>query len=231
MRNGAAIGWLRGLLTLTRVVGGLLVLALCGAWASATPGSAAASHVSAASSGWEVAVDQEWGVFSVGPHGRSLEVVFTPNRCGSRNYHATVQETRTTVSVALLREVPTGARPSEELVCTSNFAISRMRVQLTAPLAGRLIVGVPEWRSENGAAPLWAVVGQGKTSTGIVPLAPHLIGFAPADAEGALKLLGLRASIRVVHGGRGLPRVVRQSPAPGATAPLAKPVRLRVLEP
>jgi hypothetical protein len=216
---------LRGLRLLACVMVGVVALAIDGAEVSAEPGLAASYRASVADSGWEVTVDHEWGVVSVGPHGRSLEAVFSNGGCGSRNDHASVQETKTTVSVTLLREVPTGG----ELVCPEIEVIARMRVQLAATLAGRLILGLPAWNSSAGPL-LRSVIGQADTSAGLMPLAPRLIGFAPADAEGALKLLGLRASIRVVHGGHGLARVARQSPSPGVVAPLGEPVRLRVIE-
>lgn len=165
-------------------------------------------------------------MFSVGPAERSLEVVFHTGGCGSRNNHSTLQETKTTISVSLLREVPTG-----ELICPDIYVIGRIRVELAAPLAGRVIVGPPASVPFGGGGPLWAVTGQAETSVGLAPLAPRLVGFAPVDAKDALKLLGLKATIDLVRRGRGLSRVVGQSPAPGRVVPRDKPVVLRVIEP
>jgi hypothetical protein len=183
-----------------------LVASLCGGLA----GPAAPALADAVPETWTLEASV-WGAFAVGPRERSLDIMYEEGGCGSRNVQASVRETRAHVLIGVSREVPSGPG----LVCPAFERFVPLRVALAAPLAGRAI---------EGAAPMSALAPMLGRRT------PRLIGFAPRDAEQALRNAGLRARIRVQHGARGLARVVAQYPAPGQAVQSQGIVRVRVLE-
>jgi hypothetical protein len=179
--------------------------------------SAPASATGAVQPGWEEAF-VDWDVYAVGPHERSLQLVFTnvTGDCRSaRNERARAHETRTTVSIEFTKEVSLRT-PGVLCALSRRLMIGTTTLPLARPLAGRTI------RGRRGVTP------------GVRPFlgerTPGLIGFSPHDAEHALGLWHLKGRILRVRRTAGLRRVVAQSPAGGHRRPQNELVRLRVAD-
>jgi hypothetical protein len=106
-------------------------------------------------------------------------------------------------------------------------SFSTTAVALHRRLAGRMIVGRP-MLGESYALSIPIEPGQTFTM-------PSLIGFSPLDAKRALALANVTGELHSRRGGAGLPRVIAQSVAAGATVPVAaiekvtigRPIRAR----
>lgn len=183
------------------------------------------SHAAEPEGGWRKS-SPLWDVIGVGPHERSIELAYTGSGCGGRNLAAGVQEASNSVTIQVSEEVP-----AEPVICPAIALVGPLKVQLTRPLAGRVILG----------RPTYPVTLPGGDIEGHLPVEtpqelfgtyrmkmPALIGFAPTDAEQVLALYGQRAKIRRTARLHGLPRVVAQKPRLGAPLPSNHTVRIRV---
>jgi hypothetical protein len=198
-------GWTRGL---GRTA---LILALAAAvFAAAAPTRASATSEVAAT----------WDVVGVGAHGRSLDLVFLTGGCLSPTADTSVSETASsvTITVKLLDQSGPG------VACPAFVRFATTSVALSAPLAGRAILGRPT--PPLGGYPGALVNSGGGTQVRM----PSLVGFDPADALHTLKLLGLRE--RVARGARrhGLLRVTAQTPTAGSLVRQRAWVRVAISE-
>jgi hypothetical protein len=159
-----------------------------------------------------------WDVVGVGAHGRSLDLVFLTGGCLSPTANTSVSETAAsvTITVTLLD------RSGPGVACPAFVRFATTSVALSAPLAGRAILGRP--KPPLGGYPGALVDSGGGTQVRV----PSLIGFAPADALHTLKLLGLRD--RVARGARrpGLVRVTTQTPLAGSLVRQRTRVRVAI---
>lgn len=165
-----------------------------------------AASLSASASAQPSQVGATWDVLAVGPHGRSLEIVFLTGGCLSPTANTAVAETKTsvTLSVTLANQATPGA------ACPAFVRFATTSVALAAPLAGRAILGRPTPALSGYTGALVNVGGRLELRM------PRLVGFAPADALHTLSLYGLREqTLRGPHR-PGLVRVIAQSPRAGA---------------
>lgn len=152
-------------------------------------------------------VPVNWDAYAVGPREASLELIVERGTCGS--IQTNVVERRDSVLI----EIDEAQRPG---ACLAVAAIAPLDVRLAHPLAGRAIQGPSRRRVPT--IPLRS----------LLDLVPRLIGFAPRDASQALALVSLHGQTRIVHGARGLPRVLAQDPAPGQRTPNSRIVRITI---
>ena len=173
-----------------RIALALLALGL----AVAPPAGAAVTQVTA-----------RWDVHQVGPHQRSLELLWQGGGCDQPGGgHAAVSETSRAVTISVRNDVGPGD------ICPAIAFIAPLTVKLAHPLRGRVIRGRP--RSPAGT---WL------TPQPIRPdgrrFVPRLTGFAPRDARRALAIAADPARFVTHHHPGGRVRVVRQSPRPDFT--------------
>jgi hypothetical protein len=171
---------------------------------------AAAAAVLAAGGPTRAAAQSEvsatWDVVGVGANGRSLDLVFLTGGCLSPTANTSAAETATsvTITVTLLDQSGPGK------ACPAFVRFATTSVALSAPLAGRAILGRP-------TPPLSGYPGELVNSGGGAQVrVPRLIGFDPADALHTLKLLGLRERISRGIRRHGLVRVTAQTPLAGS---------------
>jgi hypothetical protein len=152
--------------------------------------------------GWHVR-PVDWNAVSVGRGEHSVEVRYYDSGCEPvRNVKVAARETRRAVSIAVRGEYAewSGLGPRS---CPAPDALI-ITVRLAHPLNGRRVKGQEAASRPDCVSPLSI---------------PRLIGFAPSDAERALKVVCLHGLVHVVRRTKGVPRVVSQSPRPGAFAP------------
>lgn len=167
-----------------------------------------------------------WDILGVTNREADLTLVYETPCPTTRNLIPTVVETRTTVTLSFAGEwfwPPPGSGPMKCPVPS----FSTIAVPLHQRLAGRTIVGRPML---GGSYALSIPIEPGQTFT-----MPSLIGFSPVDAKRALALANVIGELHSRRGGTGLPRVIAQSAAAGATVPVAaiekvtvgRPIRAR----
>jgi hypothetical protein len=161
-------------------------------------------------------VSAQWVAVEVGVGGRSLDLAYITGGCLQPGATATVAESKVnvTISVHQVEDIP---GPGEG--CSEILGRASLVVPLAAPLDGRPILSAPAQTMTpfSNDFSYWSTV-------------PRLIGFSPNDAMQALKLKVLHERVRIqrVHTRRGLPRVVAQSPAPGANLTEHGAIHLRI---
>jgi hypothetical protein len=163
-----------------------------------------------------------WDIIGVTQRESQLTLVYETPCPTTRNLHATVLETRATVTLAFAGEwfwPPPGSGPTKCPVPS----FSTIAVPLRARLAGRPIEGRP-MLGESYALSIPIQPGQSFTM-------PSLVGFSPPDAKRALALANVIGELHRRRGGAGLPRVVAQSAAPGASVPVAAIEHIAVARP
>jgi hypothetical protein len=165
----------------------------------------------------------DWNVVAVGPRERSLDLIYTSSGCLGPGVHVTVSEARASVTVRMQEDAEI---PGPGEACAEFLRLSSLQVALAAPLRGRAILGRPTADLPiDVRVPDDPVFVHGRELIEV----PRLIGFAPREALRALALRALSGDRRFTRKrGGGLPRVVEQSPAPGATIALHGVVRLRI---
>jgi hypothetical protein len=163
-----------------------------------------------------------WDILGVTDREDELTLVYETPCPTTRNLAATVAETSSTVTLSFAGEWFWPPRGSGPMKCpTPSF--STIAVALHRRLAGRLIEGRPML---GGSYALSIPIEPGQTFT-----MPSLVGFSPLDAKRALALANVIGVLHRRRGGSGLPRVVAQSAAAGATLPVAAIVRVTVARP
>ncbi len=175
-----------------------------------------AATATAASAFELVQVPASWSVVAAGPQERSLEIEVHFGGCNQKgDFHATVTETPTSIGVSVLTSVsrPTETPPGAPRdACPLNFVSGARQVPLAAPIAGRRFYGLPAQGAPGPLPEPFLSPGALPTQTAV----PRVIGLAPSDAK---RILGRSWGVRLVtpkHSRRGLPRVIAQTPAPGA---------------
>ena len=163
--------------------------------AVAPPAGAAVTQVAA-----------QWEVHQVGPHQRSLELLWQGGGCDQPgDAKATVSETGRAVLIDVRKDVnPT------DVVCPAIAFIAPLTVKLQHPLRGRLIYGRP-----RSPASAWLTPQPGRADGR--RFVPRLIGFASRDARRALAIAADPARFVTHHHRGGRVRVASQSPRPGFT--------------
>ena len=146
-----------------------------------------------------------WDVVSVGPHARSLDLVFITGGCLSPTADASVVETAASVTVT----VTLTDQSAPGVACPDFARYATTSVPLSAPLAVRVIRGRPAAGLNGYAGALINVGGH------LDVRVPRLVGLAPADANHTLDLDGLRERILPGHHHQGLARVTAQTPRVG----------------
>jgi hypothetical protein len=187
----------------------LMGVALCGiavVWSGGTSASPAKAAIARGGAAAARMVPVEWDAYAVGPREASLELIIQHGTCGT--VQTAVVEGRDSVTVDIDEVQGPGA-------CPAVAAIGSLDVRLAHPLAGRTIGGPSRQR-----LPI--------LSPSRLDSVPRLIGFAPQDAAHALSLVSLGEQARVVHGARGLRRVVAQYPAPGRRTPKSRVMRITI---
>ena len=193
----------------SRLLRGLaLTLAAAGALAVCLAAPASADSLVAAT----------WDVVGVGPHGRSLDLVFITGGCLSPTANASVVETASSVTVT----VTLTDQSAPGVACPAFARYATTSVPLAAPLAGRVILGRPTPELNGYPGALINVGGH------LDVRVPRLVGFAPADASHTLHLFGLRERILPGHHHHGLIRVTAQTPRVGHLTHQRAPVRVRI---
>ena len=192
-----------------------LTIIACGATLAAISGPAVSDTTS-----W---LPVSWAVDAVGPQERSLDLsVTTPARgwCGGRELRIIIRETATNVGINITEAEPP-PRP-ERLGCPEiAYAVHPLQIALAKPLAGRRTYAAPTEvpTPSAGLHESVQVIEDRGGALALGPVTPCLIGFAPADAKRAAEKANLRERIRVRRTRHGLPRVISQSPGPGAPLP------------
>jgi hypothetical protein len=153
-----------------------------------------------------IQVPTAWAVIAVGPHERSLEASHSEGGCAGPGVSSQVKESGTAVVVTVTEEVNRPQGSHEACPAFARVGV-RFQIPLRRPLAGRVID-----RAAPGGSLVPADFGGGSAA-----VAPRLIGFSPSDAERAVRAQSLRGHIRYSRRHRGLPRVIAQSPPPGAS--------------
>jgi hypothetical protein len=140
--------------------------------------------------------DENWVALSVSADGRMLVVQGLGGGCG-HDPRASATETASTVEIRVRQLVPadlSGVR------CPAIARIDILRVRLSAPIAGRALIG----QSLRAA-----VAGPARRAT-----VPNVIGLRAADARFALRAQGFRVrddGDGVVHGQRPSPHTPAQA--------------------
>jgi hypothetical protein len=163
-----------------------------------------------------------WDILGVTRREDELTLVYETPCPMTRNLQPTVVQTRATVTLSFAGEwfwPPPGSGPMKCPVPS----FSTMVVPLGRRLAGRQIVGRP-MLGDSYALSIPIEPGQSFTM-------PSLVGFSPPDAKRALALANVTGELHVRRGGKGLPRVVAQSAAAGATLAVATIVKITVARP
>jgi len=155
-----------------------------------------------------------WELLQVGPHERSLEIIYSQGACERTALHS-VQNQRM-VAVSVSGEEFTGGKP-----CPTVAFVYIARIQLDKPLGGRHVQG---GRVESYVGPFLGPRGGLHYQS-----VPRLAGLAPSDAKFLLGRLHMHAAVHVVGSSPRLARVVSQSPAPGVRDPKNRVVRIDVL--
>jgi hypothetical protein len=167
-----------------------------------------------------------WDIIGVTNRESDLTLVYETPCPTTRNLLPAVVETGTTVTLSFAGEWFWPPRGSGPMKCPVP-SFSTIAVPLRRRLAGRTIAGRP-MLGESYALSIPIEPGQAFTM-------PSLIGFSPVDAKRALALANVTGELHVPRGGTGLPRVIAQSAAAGATVPVAaiekvivgRPIRAR----
>jgi hypothetical protein len=196
----------------------LSLVTMSSLWAAA--GVAAPSDARATAASWELGPVQ-WDASEVTPGERSLLVAYQGDSCGERNARATVQETRTSLTIAVLRETAV----YEGVISCPAPRLEFLTVPLQSALAGRLVLGrSPETLNDPRA--VFGTLGNANETVRV----PRLVGFAPIDADYALAFEYLRDRVLVAQHGerRGLSHVIAQVPAAGRIVSKGTVVRLLV---
>jgi hypothetical protein len=183
-------------------------------------GAGAPSDARATQAGWELGAVQ-WDASEVTPGERSLVVGYLSDSCGERNAHASVQETRTSLTVTVLREIAV----YEGVISCPAPRLQFLPVTLQSPLGGRLVLG----RSPETLDDPRAVFGTEGNASETVRV-PRVVGFAPVDAEYALAFEYLSGRFLTAQSGkrRGLSHVIAQEPAAGRVVGKGTVIRLLV---
>lgn len=167
-------------------------------------------------------VPATWDVAGVGPHGRSLELVYLTGGCLSATPETTVTETAASITL----EVTLTDSSGPGIACPQFLRYATSTVRLSAPIAGRVILGRPK-PALTGYPGALINPGGGALRVRV----PRLVGFAPSDARHTLALYGLSehrlASVRR----HGLARVISQAPAPGASSAQRGTITIRLSRP
>lgn len=168
---------LLALLTLATALLTLAALAIAFTFASLTPvpGDDPPRHPGARAPEGSRYEDEPWVVLSASADGRVLRVQ-GGGGCG-HDARATATETASTVAIRVQQLVP--AQPSR-VPCHAIARIDDLRVRLSAPIAGRPLIG----QSLRGAA-----IGLSGH-----PRMPRVIGLRAADAAFALRAQGFHVS-------------------------------------
>jgi hypothetical protein len=198
--SGARRGWI-----LAAVLGLAAVLAFTGLTGAA---GAAGKQVPA-----------NWDVTGVGPHGRSLDLVYLTGGCLSPTPETSVTETTTSITIVVTLTDTSGPG----IACPEFLRYATTTVALSTPLAGRVILGRPT--PGIGGYP------GGVTSPGGALRVPRLIGFAPSDARHTLTLYGLGERRLEAARRHGLARVIFQAPGPGSSIPRGATMTVRLSRP
>ncbi|MHB8235332.1 MAG: PASTA domain-containing protein [Solirubrobacteraceae bacterium] len=163
-----------------------------------------------------------WDILGVTAGERQLTLVYETPCPTTRNLHATVAETPSTVTLSFAGEWFWPPRGSGPMKCPVP-SFSTMAVPLGQRLAGRAIVGRP-MLGDSYALSIPIQPGQKFTM-------PSLIGFSPTDAKRALALANVTGVLHRSRVGSGLERVIAQSPAAGMTLAPATIVKVIVARP
>jgi hypothetical protein len=139
--------------------------------------------------------DEHWVVLSVSPDGRVLVVQGLGGGCG-HDPRATATETASTVEIRVRQLVPDDL---SAVRCPAIARVDVLRVRLSAPIAGRALIG-----QSLGTA----MVGLAGRAT-----VPRVVGLRAADARFALRAQGFRV--------RGLLAGVVRGQHPGPHAPVS----------
>lgn len=191
-------------------------VALCFGALLAPAGSAALSAPSAPGPTLELLTTNEWVPSETGPGARSVQVSYRSG-CGAGNAHATVRETRASITITVRQETYVYPPGSPPISCPPPPVVT-LSVKLSRPLAGRPIYG----RSAAVMAEPLRLRRFGPEGPVAVP---SLTGFSPQDAMQALLFTYLR-SHAIQRRGAGLPRVIAQRPAAGRMVPRGSVVQL-----
>jgi hypothetical protein len=183
--------------------------------------AAVAAGLAASASAQTSVVAATWDVLGVGPHGRSLELVYITGGCLSPTAQTAVAETAASVTIT----VTLADRQGPGVACPDYLRYATSSVALAAPLAGRVILGRP-------SPPLRGYPGDLVSSGGGLEVRmPRLVGFSPADARHTLALYGLGEHVLAGPRRHGLVRVSAQAPQPGALVHQRATVTVRVSRP
>ena len=166
--------------------------------------------------------DEPWVVLSVSADGRVLRVHGRGGDC-DKDPRAAATETPAAVTVHVQHLVPVDAH----VACPAIARIHELRVRLSAPIAGRALIG------QSLRDPDIGLDGR--------PRVPRVVGLRAEDANFALRAQGFRVrGLRqgTVAGQHPMPRTPAQptrttvtlssAPAPSALPPL-RPVRFRTV--
>jgi hypothetical protein len=148
--------------------------------------------------------DEHWVVRSVSADGRVLVVQGRGGPCG-HDARAIVTETASAVRIRVLQLVPADL---SHIRCVAYPRIDVLRVRLSAPIAGRAVIGQSLGTATVGLA--------GR------PIVPRMVGLRVADARFALRAQGFRV--------RGNPRGVVRGQLPRPQTPVkAAPITVTLL--
>jgi hypothetical protein len=150
-------------------------------------------------------VPVSWDVAEAGLDGESLEVYVQVGGCIGPPYRPVVQETATSVTIALLATSVGGP----DVACTTELKRDLARVPLAGPIDGRSIRGR---RDPTGIGLTTLLETPGRRLRVRVP---NLVGLTSFEARRALRLRGLRVRVRSSRGHGGRTQIRGQSPGGG----------------
>jgi hypothetical protein len=148
--------------------------------------------------------DEDWVVQSVSADGRVLVVQGLGGGCG-HDPRAIATETASAVVIRILQLVPADM---SAIRCAANARIDVLRVRLSAPIAGRALIGQS--------------LGSATVGLSGRPTVPRMLGLRAADARSALRAQGFRV--------RGNPGGVVRGQHPRPQTPVkAAPITVTML--
>ena len=190
----------------------LLAIAVAMLGFAATSGSAVAVSM--------VEVPAEWDVAGVAKDGRSIDLFLNAGGCRRGPVRASVVETPTTVTLAVLQGSLVYDDLPYRVPCPADYSRGLTSVRLAAPLGGRAIKGRPAV-----AVPLGTIVADGNPLRWRVP---RVVGMSPWEARRALTRRGFAVRVKNADSRAPLAQVVGQSPGPWSALPRGAVVDLRI---